>query len=220
MIPGVDLTTVLTALGYGVAVIIFAETGLMIGFFLPGDSLLFTAGALTGLGKLNVNIWLLAAIFFAAAILGNTSGYLIGKHAGRRLFRRKDSKFFKQEYLHSAEKFYEKHGAAAVILAQFMPIIRTFNPIVTGISKMHYAKFIGFNIIGAFIWTVGVTLLGFFSFKAFGALINPEKIDLYLLPIIVLIVVISLLPAIIGILRKKENRAKIAGRVRRIFHKD
>jgi membrane-associated protein len=217
MIPGIELSQVLAVLGYGVAIIIFAETGLMIGFFLPGDSLLFTAGALTGIGKLPVNVYWLSLIFFGAAVLGNTTGYLIGKHAGRRLFRQKDSRIFKKKYLEKAEQFYQKHGGKAVILAQFMPIIRTFNPIVTGISKMHYVKFITFNIIGALLWTVGITLAGYFLFRAFGQLIDPEKIDVYLLPIIVLIVLISISPAIIHILKTKERRQAMAHKIKSFF---
>jgi membrane-associated protein len=215
MIPGVDLTTVLTALGYGVAVIIFAETGLMIGFFLPGDSLLFTAGALAGIGLLDVNIYLLAAIFFVAAVVGNTTGYMIGKHAGRRLFKKPDNRIFKQKYLQEAEKFYAKHGSKAVILAQFMPIIRTFNPIVTGIGKMPYTRFIAFNILGALLWTVGFTLAGFYLFQTFGQLIDPEKIDLYILPIIALIVVLSILPGIIHILKDEQKRTAIINKLKR-----
>ncbi|MDR1300557.1 MAG: VTT domain-containing protein [Candidatus Nomurabacteria bacterium] len=196
------------------AFIIFAETGLMIGFFLPGDSLLFTVGALAGLGIINVNIWLMAAIFFVAAVIGNSVGYLIGKHFGRKLFRKKDSRLFRKKYLVEAEKFYEKHGAAAVILAQFMPIIRTFNPIVTGISKMNYVKFITFNIVGAFIWTGGFTLAGYYLFQAFGQLIDPEKIDVYILPIIVLIVFLSVLPAVIHVLRDEARRRTIFSKLK------
>jgi membrane-associated protein len=223
MLPGIELSQFLHDLGpmvyFLVPLIIFSETGLMIGFFLPGDSLLFTAGALAGLGIIDVNLFLLVTLLFVAAVLGNSTGYLIGKHAGRRLFRRKDSRFFKKEYLRLAEEFYEKHGGKAVMLAQFIPIIRTFNPIVTGISKMHYIRFITFNVIGAVIWTIGITLLGFFSFKAFGQLIDPEKIDLYLLPIIFLIVFISILPAIIHILRDPKKRRAIAKKAKSLFRK-
>jgi membrane-associated protein len=221
MLPGIELSQFLHDLGpavyFLVPLIIFSETGLMIGFFLPGDSLLFTAGALAGLGIIDVNLFLLIALLFVAAVAGNSTGYLIGKHAGRRLFRRKDSKFFKKEYLRMAEEFYEKHGGIAVILAQFIPIIRTFNPIVTGISKMNYIRFIAFNIIGAMIWTIGITLLGFFSFKAFGQLIDPEKIDMYLLPIIFLIVLISISPAIIHVLRDPKKRSAIAKKIKSLF---
>jgi len=215
MIPGVDLTTVLTIMGYGVALIIFAETGLMVGFFLPGDTLLFTAGALAGIGQLDVNIWLMAGLFFVAAILGNSTGYLIGKHGGRKLFRKPDNKIFKHKYLESAEKFYEKHGTKAVILAQFVPIIRTFNPIVTGIGKMHYVKFISFNIIGAFFWAFCITIAGFY----FGQLIPAAMVDIYLLPIIATILFVSLLPAIIHVLGSPQKRTAIITKVKSIFQK-
>lgn len=221
MLPGISLSEFLHQIGpavyFLVPLIIFAETGLMIGFFLPGDSLLFTAGALAGLGVIDVNIFLLVVLLFVAAVVGNSTGYLIGKKAGRKLFRKPDNKILKKEYLVQAEQFYEKHGGTAVILAQFIPIIRTFNPIVTGISKMHYVKFITFNMIGAFLWTVGVTLLGFFSFKAFGQMIDPEKIDMYLLPIIVLIVLISISPAIVHILRDPKKRTAIANKIKSLF---
>jgi membrane-associated protein len=221
VIPGVELSQFLHDIGpavyFIVPLIIFTETGLMLGFFLPGDSLLFTAGALAGLGIIDVNIFLLCMLLFVAAVIGNSTGYLIGKYGGRRLFRKKDSKIFKKEYLRQAEAFYDKHGGKAVILAQFMPIIRTFNPVVTGISKMHYVKFITFNMIGAFLWAVCVTLLGFFTFRAFGELIDPEKIDMYLLPIIVLIVLISISPMIVHVLRDPKARKAIAAKIRNIF---
>ena len=222
MIPGVNLSEFLAGLGPAIYIlvplIIFAETGLMVGFFLPGDSILFTAGALIGLGTIRgINVAILLPILFVAAILGNSTGYLIGKHFGRKLFRKPDSRFFKKKYLEQAEKFYEQHGSTAVILAQFIPIIRTFNPIVTGISKMHYLKFILHNVIGAFFWTVGITLVGYFSFKAFGHFVAPEDIDKYLLPIIVVIVLISISPAIVHLIRNKENRQAIFAKVKSVF---
>ena len=215
MLPGVNLSEFLAGLGPAIYILVpamlFAETGLMIGFFLPGDSVLFTAGALIGLGTIaNVNIWLLIAIFFVAAVAGNSVGYEIGKHLGRKLFAKPDSRLFKKKYLHDAEKFYAEHGEMAVILAQFIPIIRTFNPIVTGIGEMKYRRFITFNMIGAAIWTCGVTLLGYFSFKAFGHFINPTQIDNYLLPIIVLIILISISPMIVHMLRNPKQRRTIA----------
>jgi len=219
MIPGIELSTVLAVLGYGVAIIIFVETGLMVGFFLPGDSLLFTAGALAGIGILDVNVYLLSAIFFVAAVAGNTTGYMIGKHFGRKLFRNPDSKIFKQKYLKTAEKFYEKHGHKAVILAQFMPILRTFNPVATGIAGMNYKKFITFNIIGAIFWTIGITLAGYFIFRGVGQVIDPEMIDVYLLPIIVVIVLVSFSPAVVHVLKNPDNRAKIKSKVKSIFSK-
>jgi membrane-associated protein len=209
MLPGIELSEAVSALGYAIALIIFAETGLMVGFFLPGDSLLFTAGALAGINVLHVNIYLMAALFFVAAVLGNTTGYMIGKRFGRKLFHKKDSKLFKKKYLKQAEEFYEKYGALAVMLAQFVPIIRTFNPIVTGISKMPYRKFITYNVLGALIWTGGFTLLGYYVFQHFGQLIDPEKIDVYILPIIMLIIFLSILPGIIHILKDNRRRQTI-----------
>jgi len=225
MIPGVNLSEFLAGLGPAIYIlvplIIFAETGLMVGFFLPGDSILFTAGALIGLGTIRgINVAILLPILFVAAILGNSTGYLIGKHFGRKLFRKPDSRFFKKKYLEQAEKFYEQHGSTAVILAQFIPIIRTFNPIVTGIGKMHYVKFITHNVIGAFIWTIGITLLGYFSFRAFGHFIPPESIDKYLLPIIALIILISISPAIYHLLKSRENREKIVAKCRDVFSRN
>jgi membrane-associated protein len=219
MIPGMSIDAILSILGYAVCLIIFAETGLMVGFFLPGDSLLFTAGALTGLNILHVDITLLTILFFVAAVLGNSLGYLFGYKVGRKLFHKKDSRIFKHQYLVMAEKFYEKHGAAAVVLAQFMPIIRTFNPIVTGISKMPYRRFITFNIIGAFIWTVGFTLVGYFLAKVFGDLIDPEKISLYIFPIIILIVILSLLPAAIHILSHAEHRRSFSAKIKELLRR-
>lgn len=210
MIPGIDLAKLLSDLGpliFAVApLMIFAETGLMVGFFLPGDSLLFTAGALIGIGIIHQNIWLLLPLLFVAAVLGNSLGYEIGKRLGPKLFAKKDSRFFKQKYLTDAKAFYTERGASAIVLAQFIPIIRTFNPVVAGISGMSYRKFISFNMIGALIWSVGVALLGYITFNLFGHFIDPADIDKYLLPIILLILVVSLLPVIIRIVRSKLQK--------------
>ncbi|MDR2748853.1 MAG: VTT domain-containing protein [Bifidobacteriaceae bacterium] len=211
MIPGIDLTELIRQAGplaYLLPLITFAETGLMIGFFLPGDSMLFTAGALAGLGVIDVNIPLLCFLFFLSAIIGNSTGYAIGKRFGRKLFEKENSKVFKRKYIIQAEMFYEKHGGVAVILAQFMPIIRTFCPVVTGISKFEFKKFIAFNIIGAFFWTVGITLIGYYSFMAFGQFIKPEDIDKYLLPIVILIVIISISPALVKLIHHKLTKNK------------
>jgi membrane-associated protein len=209
MIPGIDLTELVRQAGplaYLLPLITFAETGLMAGFFLPGDSMLFTAGALAGLKIIDVNIPILCALFFLSAIIGNSTGYAIGKKFGRKLFEKENSRIFKKKYIIQAELFYEKHGASAVILAQFMPIIRTFCPVVTGISKFNYKKFITFNIIGAFFWTIGVTLIGYFVFQAFGNVINPQDVDKFLLPIIFIIVFISISPALIKIISHKLKK--------------
>lgn len=212
MIPGVNLTEFLQHIGPLIYILVpfmlFAETGLLVGFFLPGDSVLFTSGALIGLGVIrNINIWLLVIIFFVAAVLGNSVGYEIGKHFGRKLYEREEkpnAKFFKKKYLRNADEFYDKHGSVAVILAQFIPIIRTFSPVVAGISALSYRKFITYNLIGAAIWTVGITLLGYFSFRAFGSFIKPTDIDKYLLPIVILIVLISVSPIIIRFIKSQS----------------
>ncbi|MEY9777506.1 membrane-associated protein [Arthrobacter sp. MW3 TE3886] len=141
--------------------IIFAETGLLIGFFLPGDSMLFTAGLLVATGTIQVNIWVLTALIIVAAIIGNQVGYLIGSKAGPALFNKPDSKLFKRENVESAHAFFEKHGGKALILARFVPIIRTFVPVIVGVAQMSKRKFFTYNVIGAVLWGGGVTLLGY-----------------------------------------------------------
>ena len=141
--------------------IIFAETGLLIGFFLPGDSMLFTAGLLVATGTIQVNIWVLTALIIVAAIVGNQVGYLIGSKAGPAMFNKPDSKLFKRENVESAHAFFEKHGGKALILARFVPIIRTFVPVIVGVAQMDKRKFFPYNVIGAVLWGGGVTLLGY-----------------------------------------------------------
>lgn len=214
MLPGINLTQFLHQIGpliyLFVPAILFAETGLMVGFFLPGDSVLFTSGALIGVGILsNINIWVLVIIFFVAAVAGNSVGYEIGKHFGRRIYEREEkprAKFFKKKYLRDAEKFYAAHGSLAVILAQFIPIIRTFNPIIAGVAEMKYREFISRNMIGSALWTIGVTLLGYFSFRVFGHFINPVNIDTYLLPIMFLIVLVSISPMLVRFAKSSNFR--------------
>lgn len=202
-----DLVQIIKSLGYvGVWVIIFAESGLLIVFFLPGDSLLFTAGFIASqrspdTGDYLLNIWVLIFGAFVCAVLGDNVGYATGYRFGRKLFQKEDSWLFKKKYLDKTQDFYEKHGKKTLVLARFVPIIRTFAPIVAGISAMHYRTFMSYNLIGGFIWTVGLTLLGFFLGKSLPA----EQVDKYLLPIIGLIVVISLVPSILHII--KENQA-------------
>ena len=141
--------------------IIFAETGLLIGFFLPGDSMLFTAGLLVATGTIQVNIWVLTALIIVAAIVGNQVGYLIGSTAGPALFNKPNSKLFKRENVENAHAFFEKHGGKALILARFVPIIRTFVPVIVGVAQMSKRKFFTYNVIGAVLWGGGVTLLGY-----------------------------------------------------------
>ncbi|MDN5755663.1 MAG: VTT domain-containing protein [Arthrobacter sp.] len=140
--------------------IVFAETGLLVGFFLPGDSMLFTAGLLVATGAIDVNLWFFAGCVFIAAFAGDQTGYLIGHKAGPSVFNKPDSRFFRKEYVDKAHEFFERFGGRAVILARFVPIVRTFVPVIAGVAKMHYRTFIAFNLVGALLWGVGVTLLG------------------------------------------------------------
>ncbi|MCI9888963.1 VTT domain-containing protein [Micrococcales bacterium 31B] len=153
---------------YIVMLIVFVESGLLVGFFLPGDTLLFAAGLFTatnltgGPAVIQQPIWLVCAGIFVAAFLGDQLGYYIGKKAGPALFKRPDSRLFKQEFVDQAHKFFDAYGGRAIVLARFVPIARTFVPVVAGVGKMPYKHFVRYNIIGAFAWGVGVTLLGYF----------------------------------------------------------
>lgn len=177
--------------------IIFAETGLLIGFFLPGDSLLFTAGLLAGQGKLN--IWLLLPGVFIAAFVGDQVGYTFGEKLGPRLFNKPDSRFFKQEYVTHTRNFFNKHGSKTIIIARFVPIVRTFAPILAGVGEMDRKTFVIYNVIGAFLWAVGLTMLGYILGDVIG-----ESVDKYLLPIIAVIILISLIPPLVEWRRAKK----------------
>lgn len=186
--------------------IIFAESGLLIGFFLPGDSLLFTAGFLAsqkiaGTSQNYLSIWILMIITFIGAVTGDSVGYSFGHRIGRRIFNKPDSKLFKKENLEKAEKFYEKHGAKTIILARFVPIVRTFAPIVAGVGKMNYKTFISFNVIGGFLWAVIIPLAGYYL----GRLI--PNVDKYLLPIIALIIVVSAIPAAMEFIKDRRKKS-------------
>lgn len=160
MFFGIDLTVLLQLVGYpGVFLIIFAESGTIVGFFLPGGSLLFTAGLLASAGLFNP--WILIPLVTIAAILGDNIGYWFGNKVGIKLFTRPNSRFFHQEHLRQTQHFYEKHGTKAVIIARFIPIVRTFTPIVAGIASMHYRTFMLCNVIGALLWATGITTLGY-----------------------------------------------------------
>ena len=193
----VDLPTLIKAAGYvGVTAIIFAECGLLIGFFLPGDSLLFTAGFLASQGFLDIGVLTVLCAF--AAVLGPAVGYWFGHAVGPRLFNREDSRFFHKKHLERAHAFYEQHGGKALVLARFMPVVRTFAPIVAGMARMRYALFVLYTLIGAALWAVGVTWAGYYL----GSVI-PD-VDKYLLPIIALIILASIAPS--GIHLWRENR--------------
>lgn len=179
----------ISALGLaGVVAIIFAESGLFLGFFLPGDSLLFTAGLLASQGYLN--IWWLAPAATLAAILGDSVGYWFGAKVGPKIFSKEDSLFFHKDHLLKTSEFYERHGKKTIILARFIPIVRTFAPILAGVGKMDYQTFLTYNIIGGLIWGAGLTLAGYFL----GVWV--PNIDQYLIPIILAIIVVSFIPVI------------------------
>ena len=211
-IPGFDLVDYIIGLGIlAVIFVIFAESGLLIGFFLPGDSLLFTAGAFyaTGIlpGSLPVNIHLFVFLLFIAAVLGDTVGYWFGRETGPRIFSKPDARIFKQSHVKHAQAFYEKHGGKTIIIARFVPIVRTFAPIVAGVSGMHYPRFLSYNLVGGFLWTFGVTYLGYFAGHALIA--AGIDIDHVILPIAALIILISVAPPAIHILKNKNNRTAI-----------
>ena len=184
----------------GLFLIVFAESGLFFGFFLPGDSLLFTAGLFAAQGILNLPLILIGC--FVAAVAGDQVGYVFGQRVGPALFRRPDSRLFKQEYVTRAQAFFEKHGPKTIVLARFVPIVRTFAPILAGVGSMRYRTFVSYNLIGGFLWAVGVTLLGY----ALGELI-PD-IDAYLLPIIAVIIAISLTPVFFEWWRRRRESAR------------
>ena len=197
MIFGFDLVALIKAAGYlGLFGIVFAESGLFVGFFLPGDSLLFTAGFLASQGFLN--IWILAPLAFIAAILGDNFGYAFGRRVGPAIFTRERSLFFHKEYLDRARIFYEAHGGKAIVLARFLPVIRTFAPILAGVGRMRWPTFLFYNVIGAVLWAIGLTFLGFYLGNAI------PNIDRYLVPIVLVIVIISSLPTLLHLVRHRE----------------
>lgn len=181
--------------------IVFVETGLLVGFFLPGDSLLFTAGVFASKGDLRLSVVLVGCTI--AAILGDQLGYTIGRRVGPALERRPDGRLFKQAHLHRAQDFFERHGPRTIVLARFVPIVRTFAPVLAGVGKMDRRKFTTYNVVGGIAWAVGVTLLGFFA----GEVIGAETVDKFLLPIIGVIVLASLAPVVIEHLRHRRADA-------------
>ncbi|OGY15564.1 MAG: hypothetical protein A2784_01055 [Candidatus Chisholmbacteria bacterium RIFCSPHIGHO2_01_FULL_48_12] len=195
--PGFNLVELVQQVSYvGLFLMVFAESGLFFGFFLPGDSLLFTTGFLAAQGLLN--IWVLVPLLTAGAILGDSAGYWTGNRLGSWLLKRKESWFFQKKHLIQAQEFYAKHGGKTLILARFIPAVRTFAPIVAGMAKMEYGRFLSFNVIGGLGWAAGMTLAGYFL----GSLI--PGVDKYLLPIVGGIILVSISPGLIHFLRKKK----------------
>lgn len=197
---GTDLVTLIETAGYiGLFGIIFAESGLFFGFFLPGDSLLFTAGFLSSQGFLN--IFILVPMLFIAAVLGDNVGYAFGYKIGPAIFSKKN-RFISEENIKKTERYYEKYGGKTIVIARFVPVVRTFAPIMAGVAKMNYQRFVFFNIIGALLWAVGVTVLGYFL----GSVI--PNIDKYLAPIIIAIISTSFIPVFWEMYKANRNRSK------------
>lgn len=196
-----DLPVFIQAIGLiGIGAIIFAESGLLVGFFLPGDSLLFTAGLLSAEGIFPFQILIL--ISFIAAVAGDSVGYAFGYRIGPKLFRRNESRLFKPAHVDQAREFFERYGPKAVVLARFMPIVRTLTPILAGVGKMRYRTFVIYNLIGAAVWGIGIPTLGY----ALGRTV--PNIDRYLLPIIGMIIAISFLPPIWVLWKEKRSSSR------------
>ena len=200
--PGLlDPGSLISAFGLvGVLAAVFAESGLLVGFFLPGDSLLFTAGLLVADGHyLHQPLWLLCLLVAVAAIAGDQVGYLFGKRVGPSLFRRPDSRLFKRENVARANRFFARHGARSLVLARFVPVVRTFTPIVAGVSRMRYRTFLIYNVVGGVTWGTGVTVLGFFLGRIPFVRSNIEFI-------LIGIVLVSVLPIGVQLLRARRRR--------------
>lgn len=181
----------------GLFVIVFAESGLLVGFFLPGDSLLFTAGLLAYKGVLNLPLVVVVAV--VAAVIGDQVGYFIGRKIGPALFKRPDSRLFHQKNVQRTHDYFEKNGPKTVILARFLPVIRTFTPVVAGVGQMEYRRFVTFNVVGGVAWGAGVTLAGYTLGR------TVPNIDRWLLPIIVAIAAVSFIPVILELLRLRRG---------------
>lgn len=206
---GIDPEKLIRSVGFiGLLAVIFAESGIMLGFFLPGDSLLFIAGFLSWKGSqpgetaLLPSIWLVSLGTFVAAVAGDQVGYVFGKNAGPRIFNKPDSRLFKHEYVERAEEFFEKHGSKTIFLARFVPVVRTFAPIVAGASKMHYRTFVVYNVVGGFVWAVGFTQLGFWLGQAFPGL--GDRIEY----VVIVIIFISVAPMAFHLWRERSKAKK------------
>jgi membrane-associated protein len=186
----------------GVLTIVFVESGLLVGFFLPGDSLLFTAGLLSSNGTLP-DLWILLVAIPLAAIAGDQVGYLIGRQAGPAVFKREDSRFFRQEYVDRSHAYFERYGPRTVVIARFVPIVRTFTPVMAGVARMHYGTFVTYNVIGGIAWGISVTTLGYFLGQFDFVRANIEFIILG-------IVGLSVLPIAVELLRARRERDDVS----------
>ena len=186
--------------GYvGLTAIIFSETGLLIGFFLPGDSLLVTAGLLSSQPQFGLNMWLLGLLLTIAAIVGNTLGYAIGRYTGPRLFTRDDSLLFKKKHLYQAQAFYEKHGGKTLVIARFMPIVRTFVPVVAGLGAMNLRTYTAYNVLGAVLWIWSMLFVGYFLGR------YVPGIENHITKVILVVIFVSLLPGLVSWARERKR---------------
>lgn len=190
-----------------ILLVVFAESGLLIGFVLPGDSLLFTSGYMVQQNILHIDIHIFAILVFIAAVLGDSVGYSFGHKVGRKLFEKENSRFFKKKYLEQTEEFYDKHGSVTIVLARFAPIVRTFAPIVAGAGKMHYKTFLIFNLIGGFLWSSLFIYLGFHA----GEFLTKAGINIEVTALIIIFLSVS--PMIIHALKKPSFRATLKKQV-------
>ncbi len=195
-----------------IALIIYAESGMMVGFFLPGDTLLLSAGVLAAQGQFPIEITIAAIAL--AAVLGDNTGYLLGRTMGRRLFKKKDGIIFRQEYVQRAEKFYEKHGAKTLLIAHYVPIVRSFAPLVAGVGKMNRAQFFMYDLIGASSWAIIVTLLGYW----FGSRI--PNLDSYIMPVVLVVMIISFGPMAWHIIHDKRIRDNLRARIAALLRRE
>jgi membrane-associated protein len=204
---GFDVEAIIKAVGYiGLFLIIFAETGLLLGFFLPGDTLLISAGLLIQQDKVNLELWMLIPLLVAAAIIGDAVGYQVGKHTGPRLFKRESGRIFKRDHLERAKRFYDKHGGKTIVIARFLAFIRTFAPTVAGAAEMPYLRFAVFNAIGALLWVPSLTLLGYF----FGKTIPADLIDVFFIGLVGLMLAASVIPALFHLWRQRRRASSTA----------
>ena len=200
MLAALDPKSLIETFGtIGLVAIIFAESGLLVGFFLPGDSLLFTAGLLASQGHLNLPVILVGC--FAAAVVGDQVGYAFGARVGPALFKRPDSKLFRQSHVEKAKVYFDKAGPKTIVLARFIPLVRTFTPVLAGVAQMPYRTFVSFNVLGGLLWAVGVTMLGY----VLGETI-PD-IDKYLLPAVGVILLLSFIPIVKELRRMRAEGA-------------
>lgn len=208
MIPGIELTDLISTVGIlGIMAIIFAESGLLLGFFLPGDTLLFTAGFLATENVFGVSVHVLILYLIAAAIAGEAMGYMFGDKVGHRIFKRQDSLLFHPDNLVRAEKFYKKYGPVTIMISRFIPVVRTFVPIVAGAAKMDKKAFAIYNVLGAILWVAPIVYVGYFL----GDYLHSRgiEIDHLILPIIGVVMLLTLGSPILHMLRDKESRKKL-----------